>query len=530
MAFQVKLPQMFSMWMNVEKAHTDPFHDMCDRVSINCPSYKLNAYHLVKDEYEPGNCLLNLATPAWRKVSCNQPLVQHIFCQISENKVINTTSLKTHTKMKSCLKGYILLNNYCYIFTWYTFGTKIQESCQSKRPGAFHIEQFQVLFDAVTDIFPPLFSSDLKYIITYKRYWNIYSYKLDPVYSDKEAMYVCKMHQSQHFVGDHIFRCSYGINISYKFDCDGKNDCPGETPIDEVGCECNTTLYYTSQCRLIYTQFQTKCSDFYFKTWNGTCKMYDFTLVSGGKLKPLLKIMGNQEMPDNQQPIDQNKGKALKTFHKRLGNNKIYIVINFKQFDQIKGKLSCQSIDFLSHTFYEISEICSYKLNEQGYLLPCKKGEHLQNCKLFQCNLMFKYPDFYCIPWDYICDGKWDCSSGYDESIYNQCQDRTYINKFKCKMSTKCLHSGDVCNGQVDCPYYDDESLCLLKDTSCPSECQCLAFAIRCISRDLSKYSLPNNFSYIAVTFLNCTLDVFIEDKFITAFQYVSILCYQFQF
>ena len=336
---------MFSMWMNVEKVeNTDPFHDMCDRVSISCPSYKqLNAINIVKDEYEPGNCflmsLLNLATPTWRKVSCNQPLVQHIFCQISENKLINTTSLKTHSKMESCLEGYILLNNYCYIFTWYTLGTKIQESCQSKELSSFHIKQFQVLFDAVTDIFPPLFSLDLKYIITYKRYWNIYSYKLDPVYSYKEGMYVCKMHQSQHFVGDHIFRCNYGIYISYKFVCDGKNDCPGETPIDEVGCECNATLYYNSQCRLIYTEFQTKCSDFYFKTWTGTCKMYDFTLVSGGKLKPLLKITGNKEPPDNQQPIDQNKRKALKTLHKILGNNKIHIVTNFKQFGKIKGKL-----------------------------------------------------------------------------------------------------------------------------------------------------------------------------------------------
>ena len=201
---------------------------MCDRVSIYCPSYKLNAYHLVKDEYEPGNCflmsLLNLATSAWVNVNCNQPLVQHIFCQIPENKLINTASLKTHPKMKSCLKGYILLNNNCYIFTWYKIGTKIQESCQSKKLGAFHFEQFQVLFDAVTDIFPPLFSSDLKHIITYKRYWNIYSYKLVPAYSDKEGMHVCKMHQSHYFVGDHVFKCSYGIYISYIFVCDGKND------------------------------------------------------------------------------------------------------------------------------------------------------------------------------------------------------------------------------------------------------------------------------------------------------------------
>ena len=500
---------MVPVLINVEKGHTDPFHDMCDRVSINCPTYNLNAYRLFK-EYKSGNCfvmsLLSLATPAWIKVNCNQPLVQHIFCQISENKLINAASLKTIPKMKSCLKGHILLNNNCYIFIWYKFGTKIQKSCQPQNFSNFHIEQFQVLFDATADTFPPIFSPDLKYIITYKRYWNIYSYKLKPANIDEEGMYVCKIQKSQQFVGGHIFKCSYGIFISYIFVCDGKNDCPGETSIDEEGCECKTTFYYTSKCKLIYTQFQTECSDFYFKTWDGTCKMYDFTLVSGENLMPWLKHIANNKRPDNQQPIDENKEKPILTIGPK------------------KGKLSCQSIKFLSRVFYEISEICSYKLNEQGYLHPCKKGEHLQNCKFFECEVMFKCPDFYCIPWGYLCDGKWDCPSGYDESIYNHCQNRTCINMFKCRMSAICLHLGDVCNGKFDCPYKDDESLCLLNDTSCALGCQCLAFAIRCISRDISKYSLPNNFSYIAVTILNSTLGLFIEDRFKIGFQNVLIL------
>ena len=28
---------------------------------------------------------------------------------------------------------------------------------------------------------------------------------------------------------------------------------------------------------------------------------------------------------------------------------------------------------------------------------------------------MFKCPGYHCIPWSYVCDGKWDCPHGYDE-------------------------------------------------------------------------------------------------------------------
>ena len=77
---------------------------------------------------------------------------------------------------------------------------------------------------------------------------------------------------------------------------------------------------------------------------------------------------------------------------------------------------------------------------------------------------------------------------------------------FKCKMSSVCLHLGDICNGEFECPYQDDESLCLLKDTTCPSECQCLAFAIRCYSTYIAKDTLPIYFPYTSVTIVNSTI------------------------
>ena len=169
-----------------------------------------------------------------------------------------------------------------------------------------------------------------------------------------------------------------------------------------------------------------------------------------------------------------------------------------------------------------MSDICSYKLNEQGHILPCNKGEHLQNCGMFECNMMFKCPDFYCIPWSYICDGKWDCPGGYDESNQHQCKNRTCFNMFKCKMSSTCVHLGDVCNGFVDCPYGDDEFSCLLKCVICPAVCQCLGFAIRCYDTEISEYTMPVCFPYSFVTILNSRL--FSESYLQKTFQNVTFL------
>ena len=64
---------------------------------------------------------------------------------------------------------------------------------------------------------------------------------------------------------------------------------------------------------------------------------------------------------------------------------------------------------------YNVSDICKYTLNEQNHLVPCRNGNHLQNCREFQCNSMFKCINSYCIHYSYVNDAKWDCPNGEDE-------------------------------------------------------------------------------------------------------------------
>ena len=142
------------------------------------------------------------------------------------------------------------------------------------------------------------------------------------------------------------------------------------------------------------------------------------------------------------------------------------------------GLLSCK------HGYskcYNLTEICNYRLDENNLLTPCMSGEHVENCRNIQCNMKFKCPGFYCIPWSYVCDGKWDCPGGYDEDKQLRCGvNRQCKYMFKCRNSQTCIHVGDICNDQKDCAFGDDESLCSLTGSLCLSSCLCLGSAIKC--------------------------------------------------
>ena len=90
---------------------------------------------------------------------------------------------------------------------------------------------------------------------------------------------------------------------------------------------------------------------------------------------------------------------------------------NGKQFNFYK---SCKNPNYLpcylGHDYcFPPHNLCLYELDHRFKLIICRNGAHLYNCTLFQCSRQFKCPRYYCIPFKYICDGKWDCPFGSDE-------------------------------------------------------------------------------------------------------------------
>ena len=98
---------------------------------------------------------------------------------------------------------------------------------------------------------------------------------------------------------------------------------------------------------------------------------------------------------------------------------------------------------------------------------------------------MYKCIRSHCIPLRFVCNLRWDCIGGEDESF---CGGFNCSYHMHCKYERTCLHSIELCNGRVECLLsYDDEELCDV--TTCPDKCRCAGHCLECIGAHL--LSLP---------------------------------------
>ena len=157
---------------------------------------------------------------------------------------------------------------------------------------------------------------------------------------------------------------------------------------------------------------------------------------------------------------------------------------------------------------FNLTDICLYKLSAENHMIPCRNGGHLENCEEFECNMIFKCPNYYCVPWAYVCDGKWDCPFGEDELSNTVCIGQAVCEEmYKCRHQPhRCLSIGNVCDGQMDCLYHDDEKFCELKSLQCPVSCSCLIFAITCVNVSHEKLQFYLNVLYLAVSIFNSNI------------------------
>ncbi len=237
---------------------------------------------------------------------------------------------------------------------------------------------------------------------------------------------------------NHVFRCPDESIISSSSLCDGKSDCVRDshkTTADERNCDCSVNgetisgLFCTLQCAAPSCQ----CPVLFKQNERG-CSPY------------LPNIINIQDTP---------KPKTVSVF--------------------------CHPD---SEEEFLIFQMCLFR-NPQ----PCSNGAHLENCSHFECSAHFKCPGYYCVPWQYVCNGIWDCPVGEEEV---SCQKRSCSGFFKCKKSSLCLHMSDVCDGTIDCPLKDDEMLCVL--VFCHKNCTCFAFAIACEHLDEINWLSAQNY------------------------------------
>ena len=294
---------------------------------------------------------------------------------------------------------------------------------------------------------------------------------------------------------DNLFRCINDVYISVVNVCDGKLDCPGEFN-DESNCTCTikgiatTNSEYCSR-KCLYPICT--CSHLYRQKISGGCDLYT-----------------NNELVPSKWKKYKSKDLSLKIWYLQHDYDDQCPEVNMQH---------CQS--GLKECYYQY-EVCQYHLKSGSRTLSiCINGKHLENCRSFQCFDSHKCYNSYCIPFNYVCDGKWDCWDGADEA---GCRARLCSNLMKCRYSSTCIPLNLVCNAYFDCPYSDDEQFC----SSCVPTCYCLGMAISCDHTTIQvsdKYYL-REYLYVAVSWSYLppqnsfwkAMKIYISNSYVTEF------------
>ncbi len=142
---------------------------------------------------------------------------------------------------------------------------------------------------------------------------------------------------------------------------------------------------------------------------------------------------------------------------------------------------------------------CLYELvsRQSGLLAHCSNGLHLDNCTYFQCADTFKCPNYYCVPFRYVCDGLWDCPLGTEEF---SCNTREKAGYFHCFGSIITILPSSICDNVADCPAKDDEYACGVHLSLCPPNCICVVQSIMCVNA--TPFNLPpkmGTFHFVSV-------------------------------
>lgn len=443
-------------------------------------------YNKYSSLHKGGNCtamvLQNLADPYWISVPCNESLVQAIYCGIDTNQEFRTSTIKNQSIFLAdpsiCNKNSLLVNNLCVNLKVCNIPRAKKSSFQI---GHFDVQDIETIFDGVSEPFPPLISENLTHILTFTRCSETFRITYKHIPGDLIFGFLVQTsHRKELSSSGNVYMCKEHEYISTMFLCDTSNDCTRSAD-DESECACSDGQYYSSKCKHLISESGNKtCSVFYTPTKSNDCVLYLFSETKsfepqnyGFQTRKFMlddNLLHDRLVRSNSIPVEMQECEHKTSFSMKCWEN---------------GQLYCGYPGC-----YNVGDICVFNISIFGKLRPCTNGGHIQNCINFTCNMMYKCPSFYCIPWGYMCDGKWDCPGGLEEMLMQGCgQIRICTNLFKCHHSQVCVHMGDLCNGFKDCIFGDDEYFCSLQNSNCPSSCECLLYSFKCHNLTVSPQS-----------------------------------------
>ena len=458
--------------------------------------------------------LSNLAFPQWATVNCSEKRLIDMVCMLKEP---NKNQFTSANSALSCDQTEILHQKRCFQFYHHDYNKK---PFSQKRHSLVFFDtdthkKLDFLFLAIHVTFPPILLwikediSSVKEISFHKRY-EVMEYKiLQKSVKDAKGFFVrqtsAKIRKHKK-IPSNLFFCQNGHIISSLFVCDGIVHCGNKDFSDENFCACSSANM-TSQCKFLSANSEKWiCSPLYFAGRNSACYSYitqkhhsvigEFGLFLSNCSR-LHHSLLNDLVVDCGELIDEQD----LTHH--LINETTLSCSNPEEIPCRMGHSRC----------FNATDICVFRLDIFNNLTPCRTGEHIESCQNFECNNKFKCPGYYCLPWAYVCDGKWDCPFGQDESMTHRCaQTRHCVNMFKCTSSQLCIHTKDICNNFYDCPWKEDEQMCDLQETFCPMHCFCHNYAVFCNTMGSSlHWNLKSPFLSVHCISMNLTSLIFLK-------------------
>ncbi len=399
----------------------------------------------------------NLADVEWINVQCDKPLSSTVLCKHSEVEVASVPVQEIasrHINNRHC----IVYNQSCLMMSWFD---KIPKQHLPFHTDLTRVTQLQFLFNAVREMFPPILSPQEGTIWTFKRYSGIFHHNKG--LSRAGGLLLYEVNPICFQQGVNVLRCSHNSFISVKFALNNKHLC---------GNISHKAHYFFSQ------NLRTEAQK--IRTDNSSLSHLIGITIQQKKGFATRKTENEMFKCNNSHLIEKHLENDLLADCHPEGEDEMFLHMLAKGEEQMcadKGTIACRR----GHPrCFHISEICKYQLTDAGHLTPCRTGEHMEYCKAFSCNMMFKCPAYYCVPWGYICDGKVDCPGGFDEVKGICMSQRSCSNMFKCAHCSVCIHLGDICDKKEDCPLQDDELHCELHHFVCPKICLCFPSSVHC--------------------------------------------------
>ena len=447
----------------------------------------------------------NLAEPRWVSLPCCQQRQFHLIC-IKDKKTNHAMYISKESLINKyfCASNAILVDGMCYEFNWTSeidYTRCVRDFAKLNFMSFKHIYKAIALENTILSAFIVKNISTM-IAVAFARYFDTVMFEQSFVsISAKEGYVIYPSMKYFVLTGIHIFKCSNESSILYKYVCDGTIDCPNDKS-DEVLCVCNETRKSKLCKRVYHSKYLITCSSTYYMTKYGECLKY----VNPDKIykeyninydTPIYRMIRTSKLAtiNDSITVNQQEGNSRRKLLSALNLNKYFGCFHPGEVPCWEGYSRC----------FNISSTCIYQLSSNNILLPCQNGRHLHYCKKYSCDTMFKCLDNYCVPWSYICDGKWDCPKGDDEFDTPVCnQNTTCIQTYHCRNTAQtCLYLGNTCDGHNDCPYGDDELLCEFKSVVCPSFCVCLLYAIECTYLSDANIEQIYPFVYLSVHFSN---------------------------